>query len=46
MRHCPNCDGEVIVWDEDLQADKCMDCNESWSVDEQEAVADMDIEAE
>jgi hypothetical protein len=40
MRHCPNCDGEVIVWDEDLEADKCVDCGESWSVDEQLAVQD------
>ncbi len=37
MRHCPNCGGEVIVWDADLQADKCLDCGESWTIEEQEA---------
>lgn len=41
MRHCPNCNGEVIIWDSDLEADKCVDCGESWSVDEQEAVREM-----
>jgi hypothetical protein len=39
VKHCPNCDCEVIVWDSDLEADKCIDCGESWSVDEQEAIA-------
>lgn len=38
MRHCPNCDGEVIVWDSDLQADKCVDCGESWTLEEQAAL--------
>jgi hypothetical protein len=40
LRHCPNCDGEVIVWDNELMADKCIDCGESWSVEEQLAVQD------
>lgn len=35
MRHCPNCGGEVVVWDKDLQADKCVDCGESWTLEEQ-----------
>jgi hypothetical protein len=38
MRHCPNCDCEVIVWDDELQADKCVDCGESWALEEQEPV--------
>ena len=43
MRHCPNCGGEVIVWDSDLQADKCVDCGESWTLEEQEAVKEMGL---
>jgi hypothetical protein len=39
MRHCPNCDGEVIVWDDELQADKCVDCGESWTLEEQAVIA-------
>lgn len=36
MRHCPNCGGEVIVWDTALEADRCVDCGESWTLEEQE----------
>jgi transcription initiation factor TFIIIB Brf1 subunit/transcription initiation factor TFIIB len=37
MRHCPNCDCEVIVWDAENEADKCLDCGESWTLEEQKA---------
>ncbi len=44
LRHCPNCDGEVVIWDSEIQAYECLDCDEKWGLEEEGAVKEMGIE--